>query len=199
MKVYINKFLHIFEIMKVKTSSKVVYLTFDDGPEGEITNFVLDELKKYNAKGTFFCRGDNAEKNRSQLDRIIIEGHTIGNHSYSHLNSFNTPTKTYIENIKKADNLLKTNLFRPPWGSLTISAFFSLYNRYKIVYWSLTSGDSQLKRFDLDKNLSNLKHKTSKGDIILFHSCKIHERETKLILPLYLQWLYSEGYKCESL
>ena len=85
---FINRFLHLFEIRRIKTKEKLIYLTFDDGPEPDITEFVLNELQKYGAKATFFCCGDNAEKYPELLGRIRNEGHSIGNHTYSHINSF---------------------------------------------------------------------------------------------------------------
>jgi len=196
---YINKLLHIFEVMRVNTSKKVVYLTFDDGPEGEITDYVLDVLKEYNAKATFFCKGENVVNNKEQFQRIIDEGHAVANHTYSHINSFYTPTKEYVNDVYKAEKVIHSHLFRPPWGSITIFAFLELCFRYKIVYWSLMSGDTEGDSLNIEECLNRLKNKTKKGDIVLFHSCNAHEKETRQILPLYIEWLKSNGYKCEIL
>lgn len=193
-KIYINKFLHLFEVMRKKTSSKIIYLTFDDGPDPGITNFIIGELNKYNYKATFFCLGKNAEKYPNLIHMIRKEGHRIGNHTYSHLNSFKTSSIEYLEDVNKADVILKTNLFRPPWGCLTIHSFLSLWRNYKVIYWSLSSGDSKLEKFNLDKEFTRIQKCTKKGDIVLFHFCKLHESETKRILPKYLEWLQVEGY-----
>ena len=198
-KLIINKFLHLFEETRIRTRDRVVYLTFDDGPEGDITDWVLDLLNKYDAKATFFCKGENAFINKEQLVRIIDAGHALGNHTFSHINSFKTPTQNYLEDVEKADNVLHTVLFRPPWGSLTLSAFLRLRNKYKIVYWSLISGDTYMDKLDLDSNMQRLYRETRLGDIVLFHSCVRHENETKLILPLYLEWLNQNGYKTSVL
>ena len=199
-KQFISKLLHLIEVRRIKTNKKVVYLTFDDAPEGEITNFVLSYLAKYNAKATFFCRGDNAEKNPEMLKKIINEGHAVGNHTYSHIRALSVSNKEYIDNIERANILLKTHLFRPPWGVLKLSDYRKLISMgYKIIYWSLTSGDTELDKFDLSSNLERMKNSTKPGDIVLFHSVNRHENETKQILPQYLAWLYENGYKSKEL
>ena len=191
---YINKALHLFEVMRIKTKEKVVYLTFDDGPEEGITEFVLDELTKYDFKATFFCRGDNAVRSPVLLERIKSEGHAVGNHTYSHIKGFDTPSGHYVEDVNRANEVLKTHLFRPPWGAVTLSQFLKLKRHYKIIYWSLMSGDTEGDKFVPEKAFNKLKNKTQKGDVVLFHFCKKHENETKQILPVYLQWLNDNGY-----
>lgn len=195
----INKILHLFELRKIKTKEKTIFLTFDDGPEPGITEFVLDELRKYNAKATFFCRGDNAEKYPNLLESIKVDGHSLGNHTYSHLNSFQTSTNDYISNVEKANIIIKSELFRPPWGCISLPTYLKLIKKYRIIYWSLSSGDTDLDKFNEVKSLNNLKFKTSKGKIILFHFCTRHEKETRKLLPKYLDWLYEQGYKCETI
>lgn len=196
---FINRFLHLFEIRRIRTKEKLVYLTFDDGPESDITEFVLNELQEHGAKATFFCCGDNAEKLPELLGQIRNEGHSIGNHTYSHINSFETPTSTYVADVKRADALLKTHLFRPPWGSITMSAFLRLAGDYRIVYWSLMSGDTALQKFDKQRAMNKLKKITRPGDVVLFHFCKRHEKETRQLLPEYLDWLVGQGYRMEAI
>lgn len=198
-KLLINKILHIAEIRRIKTNEKIVYLTFDDGPEEGITEFVLCQLAKYDFKATFFCKGINAEKHKEMLNRIIKEGHSVGNHTYNHIKGFDYRTNQYWNDVELADMILKTPLFRPPWGALTLLQFIKLRRKYKIVYWSLVSGDTLLDKFELKQNIERLKNCTRPGDIILFHCCKRHENETKQILPLYLHWLAEQGYKTELL
>ena len=197
MKYIINKVLHLFELRKGRNTSKTIYLTFDDGPESGVTEFVLDELAKFNFKATFFCRGDNAERHPLLIKKIIEQGHEIGNHTYSHINSFTTEDIVYISDVQRADTILQTRLFRPPWGCLTLNAFLSLRKKYRIVYWSLISGDSELNNFNKAHFLKLLTDKTKPGDIILFHFCKKHERETREILPDYLLWLSINNYHSE--
>lgn len=195
-KLIINKFLHLFEVTHICEKNKNVYLTFDDGPEGEVTEWILDELKKYNAKATFFCKGENAERNPELLQRIINEGHAVGNHTYSHISSFEASTDVYVSDVEKANRILNTHLFRPPWGALCIGAFLKLTRKYKIIYWSLMSGDTFFDKLNLQENMQRLYNQTKCGEIVLFHSCARHEKETRKILPLYLSWLQSNGYKC---
>lgn len=196
--IYINKILHLFQVRKIKTKEKVVFLTFDDGPEPGITEFILSELSKYNAKATFFCRGDNAELYPNLLCKIKEEGHVIGNHTYNHVNSFETSVCKYVENVEKANHIIKSRLFRPTYGCITILTQCKLHrSNYKIVHWSLASGDTSPKDFNEVSLINRLKAKTSKGDIVLFHFCNKHENETKILLPQYLEWLYRNGYRSD--
>lgn len=195
----INRFLKRFGIKTISSDGKIVYLTFDDGPEPEITEFVLEELAKYNFKATFFCRGDNVEKNPELLALLRKQGHTIGNHSYGHLYAGEVSAISFIADVEKADVLLHANLFRPPHGSLTLKTWLGLRNKYQIVYWSLNSGDSDSTQFNRQSAIEYLKARTNPGAIILFHFCHMHEKETRMLLPEYLKWLHSNGYQSAAI
>ncbi len=195
----INRLLKFFQVSHINTKEKVVYLTFDDGPEPGICEFVLDELRKYGFKATFFCRGDNAEQYPELLSRIINEDHSIGNHTYSHLHAYSTSSKQYLDDIERANQILHSSLLRPPFGSLTLTTWLSLKSKYRIIYWSHSSGDSNLDDFDYDSCFFQLKKKTVHGDIILFHFCKLHEVETRSILSSYCKWLRDNNFKCKSI
>lgn len=199
LKKIINRLLKKFQISRIPTKEKMVYLTFDDGPEPGICEFVLDELKKYGFKATFFCRGDNAEKYPDLLNRIKEEGHTIGNHTYSHLHAFCVEDKTYCNDVQKANRVLKTDLLRPPYGSLSFATWKKLHNDYKIVLWSISSNDSDLKEFMLQESIVFLTNNTHCGDIVLFHFCQKHENETRQILPLYCKWLFENKWISKGL
>ena len=186
-------------ISTIPSKEKVVFLTFDDGPEPGITAFVLDELEKYNFKATFFCRGDNANKYPELLARLREQGHSIASHSYSHFHAYSVPAKTYLSDVEKADAVLYTNIFRPPYGSLTIRTWLGLRNKYHIVYWSLNSGDCDGRLFDSHVSICHLKEKTKSGDVILFHFCKKHENETRILLPTYLKWLHENSYQSNAI
>lgn len=186
-------------ISKINSSDKVVYLTFDDGPEPNITEFVLDELNKYGYKATFFCRGDNAQKYPELLLRIKEEGHTLASHTYSHIHSYNISSCSYVKDVHKCDSILNTRLFRPPHGSLTLCSWLRLRNKYTIYFWSLNSGDSDMEKYDYNRSIEALKNRTKAGDIVLFHFCHKHERETMELLPEYLRWLKINGYKSDKL
>lgn len=178
---------------------EAIYLTFDDGPEPGITEFVLDELKKYGVKGTFFCKGENCIKFPELFKRIIEEGHAVANHTYSHINGLETPCKDYIENVEKCELSTKSHIFRPPWGKLTLKQYFKLSKEYKVVLWNIASGDTDLSNFDLEKSLLSLQSNTRKGSVVLFHFCNLHEKETKQILPEYLKFLAENKYKTQKI
>ena len=195
----INKLIQQVEIRTIPTKEKVVYLTFDDGPEKGILDFVLDQLDKYNYKATFFCRGDRAEANPQLLELLRQKGHSIANHSYGHPNAFHVSADKYVADIEKADSILHTPLFRPPYGSLTLRTWLKIHKKYRIVYWSLNSEDSELERYHHLQALGKLKAKTKQGDVVLFHFCQRHEKETRLLLPEYLAWLHENNYKSTSI
>lgn len=196
MKVFNSLRFHIIRLLslrKLKGNKRfdrnTIYLTFDDGPEPGITEFILDELKKYNAKAIFFCKGENCIKYPELYKRIIEEGHSVANHTFSHINGWNTPHKDYIKDVEKCEESTKSHLFRPPWGKLTFKQYWRLSKKYRIVLWDIASGDTGLAHFNLEESLQSLKMNTCNGKIVLFHFCKRHENETKQILPLYLQFL----------
>ena len=195
----INKIIQQFEVKSIPTKEKVIYLTFDDGPEPSILDFVLSELDKYSFKATFFCRGDNAERYPHLLELLQQKGHSIGNHTFSHLNAFSTPAAEYAADAERADSILHTPLFRASYGRLTFGTWLKLRKKFRFIYWSLNSGDSDLNRYDHMQALSNLKTKTKGGDIVLFHFCQRHEQETRRLLPEYLEWLYNSGYKSQAI
>ena len=127
------------------------------------------------------------------------EGHTIGSHTYSHISAHRTGKSDYLKDVEHFDLLTSTILFRPPWGALTLKTYLFLRRKKEIVLWHLSSNDFALNKFDLKRDLDNLKKKTVGGKIILFHFCNRHEKETRQILPLYLKWLQTTSYKISSL
>lgn len=180
-------------------NKKNIYLTFDDGPDSDITEFVLDELKKYNAKATFFCVGKNVKQYPTLYRKILEDGHSIGCHTYSHIHGHKTSKNQYLSDVASFETLAETKLFRPPWGALTIKLYLSLIKKYQIVLWHLSSDDYLLDGFNLQKSFNKLKKGTKPGIIILFHFCTRHEKETRQILPLYLEFLNENNYKMLSL
>lgn len=185
-------------IWKINTDEKVLYLTFDDGPHETATPFVLDELKKYHAKATFFCIGKNVVKHREIYKRIIDEGHAVGNHTYHHLNGWKTKDEAYISDIGEAENRIDTTLFRPPYGKITRFQSSVIRQKFSIIMWDVLSGD-----FDTDlqpqRCLANVLNHSGKGSIIVFHdSTKAWERMS-FALPKVLQYFSEKGYKFRSL
>lgn len=174
-------------------TEKTIYLTFDDGPIANITPWVLLQLKKYNAKATFFCIGDNVTKNPKEFKQIVDMGHSVGNHTNNHLNGWKTQTTKYIQNITLAAATIKSNLFRPPYGKITRKQINVLISNYKIVMWDVLS-------YDFDTNLTGKKcadivlKKAKNGSIIVFHDSLKAEKNLKICLPIVLQALSLKGY-----
>lgn len=182
---------------KVPSLEQELYLTFDDGPTPEVTAWVLNLLKSYNAKATFFCLGKNIEQEKALFERILAEGHSIGNHSYQHLKGRTCSNKKYFEDIEHARKIIPSKLFRPPYGSLRFSQYLHLKKKYKIVMWDLLSYD-----FDIDLNIEesirHLKNKAKKGSIIVFHDSEKAFPQLKVMLPkLLAHW--SKDYTFASL
>lgn len=188
-------------IWSIPQKEKVIYLTFDDGPHPVITPFVLDELKKLNAKATFFCLGKNVAANPAVFERIVYEGHAVGNHTYSHLNGWKTNDRLYLDDIAQANEYIHTNLFRPPYGRITRFQLQQLllprFNLHTVM-WSILSADFDVK-ITPQQCLENVLLNAFPGAIVLFHdSDKAHER-LKFALPGTLKNLGEKGYKFEKI
>lgn len=181
-----------------KSEEKVVYLTFDDGPIPQVTPWVLDLLKKYQAKATFFCIADNVRKHPAVFERLQEEGHRIGNHTFNHLNGVKTNTKEYLKNVETAHQLLNVDLFRPPYGKLKPSQYHQLKKQYKIVLWDVLSRDYNVKL--TGEYCSKLVlNQVKPGDVIVFHdSLKAWDR-LSVALPIILEELARKGYRFEAL
>jgi peptidoglycan/xylan/chitin deacetylase (PgdA/CDA1 family) len=195
-------------------SKKIVYLTFDDGPIPNVTDFVLNTLKSFGVKATFFCIGDNISKHPAVFERVKNEGHAIGNHTFNHLKGWKTDDETYIQNILKCQQLTQTNLFRPPYGRIKKSqitklkpVFNSQFSALKaqtanrqlqIVMWDVLSGDFDLK-LSPEKCYQNVIKNTQNGSIIVFHdSLKAFDR-LHYTLPKVLKYLSEKGYQFGTL
>ena len=192
-----------------KRDSKNIYLTFDDGPIPEVTPWVLDMLKKHNAKATFFCIGDNVLKHPDIFKRIISDNHQIGNHTFNHLKGFTTKTHSYIQNTEKAHAVFtKTNksfsaqkvlLFRPPYGKIKPKQVKLLKNKgYKIVFWDVLSRDFDSK-LSPNKCFDNVIKYTQNGSIIVFHDSLKAFKNLKYTLPKVLAYYSEKGYTFKSI
>jgi peptidoglycan/xylan/chitin deacetylase (PgdA/CDA1 family) len=190
-------------VWDIPTVEKKVYLTFDDGPTPEITAWVLNQLKEFNAKATFFCIGDNIRKYPEIFDSIIINGHTIGNHTFSHYNGWKTKTSDYIENVLLCKEAIRkqttdnTQLFRPPYGKIRKSqANIIRKEGYKIIMWDVLSGDFD-GRISPEKCLQNVTKNTRPGSIIVFHDSEKSHKNLVFTLPKFLTFLKQNNYVCE--
>lgn len=149
-------------------NQKIIYLTFDDGPEPDVTPQVLGLLKRYNAKATFFCIGQRVDTHPELYNRLLLEGHGIGNHSYSHPRGFRTPHADYLIDVEKASNCIRSPLFRPPYGQLTVRAYRQLRKKHRIVMWDVLSGDFDVNRSPEDVAYRTIRH-IRPGSVVVFH------------------------------
>lgn len=174
---------------------KSVYLTFDDGPIPEATPFILDTLDRFNAKATFFMVGENAVKYPHLLEEVRRRGHQVGNHTYNHMSGMRHFTWTYLANIKRADEVLHTRLFRPPHGWIrTVQYRVLRHIGIKVVMWDVVTRDYS-RLLTADDVLHNVKRFTRPGSIITFHDSLKSIEKLKHALPEALAWLQEQGYE----
>jgi peptidoglycan/xylan/chitin deacetylase (PgdA/CDA1 family) len=176
-----------------KENHNHVYLTFDDGPTPGVTSWVLDTLRNYGAKGTFFCLGKNVEKNPDIYKQIVEEGHAVGNHTYSHLKGWQMDNTEYYNDIELAGNYISSNLFRPPYGRFKTSQIKYLSDNYQIVMWDVLSQDYSLT-ISPEKVLTNVLENVRGGSIVVFHDSVKAEPNLTYVLPRVLDSL-SEQYE----
>jgi peptidoglycan-N-acetylglucosamine deacetylase len=197
--------------MPVEEDEKILYLSFDDGPHPIATPFVLDQLKKYNAKATFFCIGKNVVEYRDIYKRVLDEGHAVGNHTHNHLNGWNVKDKEYIDDILQAGQVIDSKLFRPPYGRITRFQSKTLRRegtteqrttindqRFSIIMWSVLSGDWD-NNIDGEKCYENIILNARPGSIVVFHdSAKALER-MKFALPKVLEYYAGRGFQFKTI
>jgi hypothetical protein len=188
-----------------------VYLTFDDGPTPEITEWVLDQLQLYDAKATFFCIGNNIEKNPEIFQKIINENHAFGNHTFNHLKGWKTDTNEYVENTRRCSLFIREKgkvisdkgdtfeLFRPPYGKIKTSQSRALRRLgYKIIMWDVLSRDFD-KTIAPEKCLKNVLKNVETGSIIVFHDSIKAAQNLKYVLPKTLAFLKERGFVCAKI
>jgi peptidoglycan/xylan/chitin deacetylase (PgdA/CDA1 family) len=192
-------------------TQKKIYLTFDDGPISQITPRVLDVLKQYKIKATFFCVGENILKHPNVYQRILAEHHAVGNHTYNHLNGWNTHTNTYIDNVVLCDKAMEIGvsqqkiLFRPPYGKAKKSQINQLLTKnaskqidYSIIMWDVLSGDYDSKTSP-EKCLSNVVNNVRNGSIIVFHDSLKSQKNLEYALPRFIEQAKANGFEFEKL
>ena len=188
-------------IWDIPANDKLLYLSFDDGPHPEATPFVLDLLKQYDARATFFCIGKNVKEYPQIYRRILMEGHRVGNHTQNHLNGWKVKDKKYLENIQEAARSIDSDLFRPPYGR--ISPFQSRLLRsspfhYRVVMWEVLSGDFDTK-LTAEKCTRNVTKHAKSGSIVVYHdSAKAYQR-LKGSLPEVLEHFSKKGFRFEAI
>ena len=185
-------------VWKINTSLKTVYLTFDDGPIPEMTERILQVLDFFDAKATFFCVGENVKKYPNIYEKILKKGHITGNHTYSHLSGMRTSTPEYLNDIDKATQYIKSDLFRPPHGRMKFSQQCAVQKKYKVVLWDVLSYDFS---YNISKKecYSNVKHFTRPGSIVVFHDNVKAEKNMFYSLSNTLVYFSEKGYKFKAL
>lgn len=193
-------------IWSIPSSEKKVYLTFDDGPIPEVTPWVLNVLKDNNIKATFFCIGNNIEKNPDIFQLIVQQDHSIGNHTYDHLNSWKTKNSDYFKNIEECEKIIEkyilpkqSKLFRPPYGKIKLFMSSKICNKgYKIIMWDVLSADFD-STISPEKCYENVVKNVSSGSIIIFHDSIKAYNNLKFALPKVISFLKGKGYAFEKL
>ena len=185
-------------VWRIHKKQKTVYLTFDDGPIPEVTPWVLDTLDAYGVKATFFMVGDNAARHPELVQEVLRRGHSVGNHTMNHLQGRKVNTCDYVDNVEKANALLKTNLFRPPHGLMRWAQSKVLRSNYTMIMYDVVTRD-YARNIDGEGVLNNVKCFARKGSIIVFHDSLKAEQNMKYALPRAIEWLKENGYTLESI
>jgi len=183
-------------IWDINTNEKIIYLSFDDGPHPQISPFVLAELKKYDAKATFFCIGDNVKKFPQIFQQLIDEGHAVGNHTMHHLNGWKTNDEEYLLDIAKAKQYIDSSLFRPPYGRISTSQLRKLSIHYQLstIMWSVLAGD-WVESLSPEKCFRQVKNNIYPGCIVVFHDSEKANEKMRFVLPKLLAHFSKMGYQ----
>jgi len=200
----VQRFFHNYS-WRISTEKKEIFLTFDDGPVPDFTPWVLKTLRKYGAKATFFCVGENIKKHPRIYKKILRNGHSVGNHTYNHLQGWKTPTRKYLKNVIKAEAYLKggqhsgTKLFRPPHGRIRpLQAKILRKKGYRIIMWDVLSGDFDphlSKEECYEHTIKNIQN----GSIVVFHDSDKSFRNLDYVLPRLLEHFKKQGYVFRAL
>ncbi len=183
------------------SGKKTLYLSFDDGPHPTITSFVLDQLKKYNAKATFFCIGDNVLKYPEMYQRVVEEGHAVGNHTQRHINGWKTADQEYLEDINEAGRHIQSSLFRPPYGRIKrsqINLLLKANSGQKIVMWNILAGD-WVSDLSPERCYKRIKDRITDRDIIVLHESDKAWDRMSYCLPRLLEDFSALGYEFSAI
>lgn len=200
----------VWDKYKEKPASPTLYLTFDDGPIPEVTEFVIDTLEQYQAKATFFCVGDNVSKHPEIFRLILEKGHRVANHTYNHLNGWKNTTEDYLENTLKCSQVLsgqskdfsvfneKKDLFRPPYGRITSGQYRVLKDQFQLIMWDVLTNDYD-SSLEKESCLKNSVKVSKSGSIVVFHDSLKAEKNVRYVLPRYLGHFAALGFNFEKL
>lgn len=178
---------------------KSIYLTFDDGPEPQMTPAVLDILRKEGVCATFFIVGENARRYPHLVDRIRYEGHRIGCHTYHHMKGWGRTIDEYVQDVDLCDPYLGgARLFRPPYGRIRIGQWLALTKRgYKVVLWHVLTKD--YSPLATHASMMRAVKRSRNGSIIVFHDSVKAGQKMLEVLPEAIAWLKKEGYEFKKL
>ena len=193
----IARFFYNRFVWNIKNDKDSVYLTFDDGPNSAATTWSLSFLKEHNIKATFFCVGNNILKEPEIFEQIIKDGHAIGNHLMNHENGFKTKDKDYISSFEQTKKIVKTNLFRPPYGKIKPSQAKTILKKDKIIMWTWLAYDYN-KNIDI-QTIVKKANKIKGGDILVFHDSEKSFERLKLILPQVVRLLKNKKLNFKTL
>ena len=192
-------------VWNIPTNDKDIYLTFDDGPIPNLTEYVLDILDDFEVKATFFCVGDNIAKYPFICKKVIEKGHVVGNHTFNHVKGWATKNNNYLNNIEKCyEHIIKYQkyrskpLFRPPYGQITRSQIKRLKDNYKIIMWDILAYDFN-NTHSPSKSLNRMVRRTRPGSIVVFHDNYKAETKLKYMLPRFLKHFTEKGFKFKIL
>ena len=188
------RWLYPRALWRMDHREKVVYLTFDDGPIPESTPFILEMLKRYDIKATFFMVGDNVRKHTELYKRVLDEGHQVGNHTHNHISGFRHSLRDYSYNVEKANAYIRSHLFRPPHGWMRLAQYALLSRKYKVVMWDVVTRDYS-KWMTAQDVVNNVKRYTRPGSIITFHDSLKSIEKLRTALPASIEWLQQQGYR----
>ncbi|MGL2994416.1 polysaccharide deacetylase family protein [Flavobacterium sp. TSSA_36] len=192
-------------IWDIPNKQDCIYLTFDDGPTPEITDWVLKVLKEENIKATFFCIGKNIQEHPLLFQQVITEGHAIGNHTNNHFNGWKNKDAVYLDNTEKCEAIIKSNsgksphLFRPPYGRIKRKQAKIIKEKgYEIIMWDVLSADFDTQ-ISPEKCLNNVISSVKTGSIIVFHDSVKASKNLKFALPKAIHYLKQKGFRFETI
>lgn len=177
---------------------KTIYLTFDDGPVPDATPWVLDTLKKYGAIATFFCVGQNVQKHPDIYQRILEEGHSVGNHTHSHQSGYHCSMEEYEKEVRNASSFIDSRLFRPPYGKIKRAQRKNISANYEIIMWDVLSGDFDVK-ISADRCKNNVLDHIQDRSIVVFHDSVKAMPRLRGCLEEILAEINHRGYQCVPL
>lgn len=195
---FLYRMLYPETFWRIQGKRNCIFLTFDDGPIPGVTPWVLDTLDHYGVKATFFCVGDNVKRHPDIYDEILRRGHHTGNHTMNHIQGIHYTSKAYLRNVERANELIKSTLFRPPHGHMLRGQVIALKKRYRIIMWDVVTRDYS-KKLNGETVFENVKKYTRNGSVIVFHDSLKAEKNLRYALPESIEWLLQNGYEFKLL